>query len=302
VKPIRSLMLGDCAHYASPYMRGVAQAMKILGHQHAEISIRLPARTIEQRIRLWKPTLIWTHMLMWPPPGSPPVSALIDIVTGASKRGARVVIHDGDARAATRYPQDISGWCSLALVNHEYDRSAWRTPTLHWPYFAPVQKEIARPVPALRCELFFAGMLGGGLYAKRSALVEEIRARGVRLTTPAPGDNTIDRTAEIAASADAVLGFGRPEIPGWVDTRVWQYPGAGGILVHDDVRGFLEPWVHFVPYVSGDASSVVESLMRLRALRDTERMAMRLRALAHVQENHSSVARVKQVLRRLEAA
>jgi hypothetical protein len=299
---MRSLTLGDCAHYASPYMRGVAQAMKILGHPHAEVSIRLPAKTIEQRIRMWRPKVIWTHMLMWAPHGSPPVERLIEIVAGAAKRGARVLIHDGDAREATRYPRDISAWCSLALVNHAYDRSAWKVPTLHWPYFAPVQKEIARPVAELRCELFFAGMLGAGLYAKRTALLEEVRARGVKLRTPVAGDNTIDRTAEIAASADAVLGFGRPEIPGWVDTRVWQYPGAGGILVHDDAQGHLEPWVHFVPYASGNADSIVDALARLHSLSATERMAMRLRAHAHVQQHHSSVARVRQVLRRLEAA
>lgn len=295
-------MLGDCAHYASPYMRGVAQAMKLLGHDHAEVSIRLPVKTIEQRVRLWKPRVLWTHMLMWPPKGSPAIAQLIAIVTAAAKAGARVVIHDGDARAATRYPHDISAWCALALVNHGYDRSAWGVPTLHWPYFAPVQQQIARPIPELRCGLFFAGMVGAGLYAARSALLEAVRARGVDLRQPRAGENTIDRTAEIAASADAVLGFGRPEIPGWTDTRVFQYPGAGGILVHDDVQGHLEPWVHFVPYASGDADSIVDALARLRLMRDTDRMALRLRAFKHVQEHHSSVARVKQVLRRLEAS
>jgi hypothetical protein len=37
-------------------------------------------------------------------------------------------------------------------------------------------------------------------------------------------------------------------------------------------------------------------------MKPNERMSIRLRAHAHVQEHHSSVARVKQVLRRLEAA
>ena len=69
---LRSLMLGDCNHYASPYMRGIAQAMKLLGHAHNELSIRSPARVIDQKLRLWKPDLIWTHMLLWPPPGAPP--------------------------------------------------------------------------------------------------------------------------------------------------------------------------------------------------------------------------------------
>jgi hypothetical protein len=299
---MRSLMLGDCDHYASPYMRGVAQAMQLLGHEHAEVSIRLPAKTIENRLRLWQPDIVWTHMLLWPPPGSPSACDLVAIVAAASRRGAHVVIHDGDAKERTRYPHRIDDWCDLALVNHAYDRSAWGVPTLRWPYFAPVQEAIATPVPALRCELFFAGAAGGALYAARSALVDAVRARGVRVQTPAAGHNTISQTAEIAASADAVLGFGRPDVPGWVDTRVFQYPGAGGILVHDDVQGYLEPWEHFAPYKSGSAESVVDSLGRLRRMSDSDRGEMRARAFMHVQANHSSVARVRQVLAQLEIA
>jgi glycosyl transferase family 1 len=299
---MRSLMLGDCDHYVSPYMRGVAQAMKLLGHDHAEVSIRLPAKTIEQRIRLWQPDIIWTHMLLWAPPGSPHVDHLIAIVSSAASSGARVVVHDGDAKATTRYPRDISGWCDLALVNHAYYRSEWRVPTLRWPYFAMAQDAIVNPVAALRCELFFAGSSGGGIYAARSAFLAAVCARGIEVQIPAAGVNTLDRTAEIAASADAVLGFGRPEVPGWCDTRVFQYPGAGGILLHDDVQGYLEPWVHFVPYESGSADSVVDALARLRRMPDTDRAVLRARAFLHVQEHHSSVARVRQVLGALELA
>lgn len=297
---MRSLMLGDVDHYKSPYMRGVAQAMKLLGHEHAEVSIRDSARAIEQRIKLWAPAIIWTHMLLWPPPGSPKVADLMAVVSVAAKRGALVVIHDGDARAACRHPSGISDWCSLALVNHAYDRTAWRVPTMRWPYFAQVQEAIAPAVEALRCGLFFAGTVGAGLYAGRSALLSGIRERGVDLRMPPAGVNTIDQTAEIAASSDAVLGFGRPEIPSWVDTRCFSYPGAGGILLHDDVQGYLDPWKHFVPYKSGDASSVAESLLKLRAMPEVERRTIRVQAFAFVQEHHSSVARVKQVLHHLE--
>jgi Glycosyl transferases group 1 len=299
---MRSVMLGDCDHYVSPYMRGVAQAMALLGHEHVEVSIRQPAATIEDRLLSWKPQIVWTHMLLWAPPGSPSVADLVSIARGAAWRGASVVIHDGDAKAATRYPHHIGDWCELALVNHAYDRSTWGVPTLRWPYFAPAQDAIAAPVDELRCELFFAGTGGGTLYAARSELLGAIRARGVDLRQPAAGDNTLDRTPAIAASADAILGFGRPEVPGWVDTRVFQYPGAGGILVHDDVQGYLEPWEHFVPYESGNADSVVDALARLRRMSDSDRGELRARAFLHVQDQHSSVARVRQVLAQLELA
>lgn len=300
---MRSLMLGDCHHYISPYMRGVKQAMELLGYPHAEVSIRSSAKLIEQRIRLWRPDVIWTHMLLWPPAGSPPVAALIEIMQRAVALGARVLIHDGDARLSMRYPYDISSWCSLALVNHACERSAWRVPALRWPYFAPVQQRIASPVPELRCGLFFAGRTGGHLYTARTALLESIRARGIDLRMPTvDGQNTLDYTHRIAASADAVLGFGRREIPGWADTRIFQYVGAGGLLLHDDVQGYLEPWVHYVPYDTGSADSVVESLERLKRLPDSERAALRMRAFSFVQRHHSSVARVRQVTDALRVA
>lgn len=298
---MKSLMLGDVDHYVSPYMRGVKQAMALLGHVHAEVSIRLPAKVIDQRLRLWQPDIIWTHMLLWAPQGSAHVNHLIAVIEAASARGALVVLHDGDAKPATRYPRDISGWCDLALVNHAYYRSEWRVPTLRWPYFAPAQAAIAAPVESLRCGLFFAGTIGAGAtYAARSKLLGTVGARGVNVCTPVAGTNTLDRTSEIAASADAVLGFGRPDVPGWVDTRVFQYPGAGGILLHDDVQGYLEPWVHFVPYQSGSADSIVEALARLRSIGDEARRDLRRRAFAHVQKHHSSVVRVRQVLAQLE--
>ncbi|HEX4460415.1 MAG TPA: glycosyltransferase [Polyangia bacterium] len=300
---MRSMMLGDCDHYASPYMRGVKQAMQLLGHEHVEVSIRQPAEQLERQLTKLDPVILWTHMLLWAPPGSPPSDALVSLASGAARRGASIVIHDGDAKAPTRYPHDIGAWCDLALVNHAYDRSAWNVPTLRWPYFAPVQDAIAQPVDGLRwCDLFFAGAAGGGIYAARTELLEGLRARGVELRTAAAGDNTLDRTPAIAASADAVLGFGRPDVPGWVDTRVFQYPGAGGILLHDDVQGYLEPWVHYVPYESGSADSIVDALARLRALTDGRRWEIRRRAFARVQERHSSVARVSQVLARLGIA
>jgi hypothetical protein len=299
---MRTLMLGDVDHYVSPYMRGVKQAMALLGHEHAEVSIRSPAKVIEQRIRLWKPAFIWTHMVLWPPQGSPPVAEIVALFERAARGGVPIVIHDGDAKPGTRYPHDISSWCALALVNHGYDRSAWCVPVLHWPYFAPVQAAISAPVEALRCDLFFAGTVGGGVYGARTALLEAVRARGVALRMPPTGENTLDITPQVAASADAVLGFGRPGVPGWCDVRTFQYPGAGAVLLHDDVQGYLEPWEHFVPYASGSAESIVDALKRLRAKADSERVAIRQRAFAHVQAHHSSVARARQVFTHLGVA
>jgi hypothetical protein len=302
VRPLRSLMLGDCDHYLSPYIFGVGQGMARLGHWHSSVNIRQPLSVIEQRIADVRPDVLWTHMLLWPPPGSPPVADLVAVVELAARAGARVIIHDGDYKPATRHPQSIASWCALALCNHAFDRSAWKVPALHWPYFAFAQDQIADPVPALACDLFFAGTVGTGpVYAARTQLLEAVRRAGVKLRQPAPSEgNTLLRTAEIAASAGAVLGFGRPGVAGWCDTRVFQYTGGGAILLHDDVAGHLEPWRHFIPYPSGSADGIAEALDVLRRMPVAERRAIRERAFSFVQQHHSSVARVQQVLRHLE--
>lgn len=295
---LRSLMIGDVAHYISPYMTGVADASKRLGIEHREVSIRQPISTLAKAIDEHRPDLIWTHMLLWAPEGSPPVDALTSLMASAAGRGARVVIHDGDYKERCRFPRDLSAWCSLALCNHEFDRSPWNVPVVKWPYFAATQDQIADPDPRWACGLWFAGQLAlGPVYAERTAFLGALQWRGVRLRTPAPADgNTLLQTAKIAASADAVLGYGRPGVKGWVDTRVFQYPGAGAILLHDDVGGYLKPWEHYVPYRSGDADSVVEALRLLERMEPAHRRVLREQAFRYVQENHSGVARVRQVL------
>lgn len=294
---MRSLLIGDCDHYQSPYIYSVTQAMKLLGHEHANVSIRQTIDTLARHVWSLRPTIIWTHMLLWPPPGSPGVHQLEGLMLEAVKRGSKVVVHDGDCKEQPRYPKDISAWCAVALVNHGYDRSVWRCPILPWPYCAFTQASIEAPsIPAIAGKLFFAGTAqAGALYDARNRLIDDVRQRVPMHVHPPDGGNTLFRTAKFAPSALAVLGFGRPEAPGWTDTRVFQYPGAGGILIHDHAPQ-LEPWEHFVPYVSGSADSVVEAFQRVQTMTETERTALRERAFAFVQKYHSSVARVRQVL------
>jgi hypothetical protein len=303
-RPLRSLMIGDTDRYFSPYIHGVAAGCGELGIWHSAISIRNKGEVIRERIRDVKPDLLWTHVLLWPPGDAPPAGSLLSMCADARANGALVMIHDGDVKGATRYPQDLSGAVDLALCNHLHDRSAWNVPALYWPYACFPQRQIADPTTDLLCDVAFAGQLGGGLYGGRTALVEALRQSGASVRvfdgTPATGGNTLLRTPSVAASATTVLGFGRPGQGEWVDTRVFQYPGAGGLLLHDDVREFLTPWEHYVPYTTGSKDSIVEALARVKAMTPTERAAFRLRAFAHGQEHHSYTARIRQVLSAVE--
>jgi hypothetical protein len=318
---LRSLLVGDTDHYLSPYIHGVAAASGRLGILHSQISIRVGIDRILRRIEDVRPHLLWTHMLLWPPKGSPQASVLLAACTMARRRyGTKVVIHDGDLKERTRFPQDISSGVDLALLNHRHPRTAWKVPTLYWPYACFPQEKLAAPVEALRCRLAFAGQLASipfrlpgppaGIYDARSQFVRILEGRevGMRVFDGSDG-NTLLRTADLAVSAGAVLGYGRPGSD-WVDNRVFQYPGAGGILLHDDVPddAGMEPWDasgdhitgHYIPYESGNPDSVAAALDCLAAAPETVRQGLRKRAFVHGQKHHSYTARVQQVLAALD--
>jgi len=282
------------------------------GHWHSTVSLRWDIGTIAKRLAEVSPDVIWGHMLLWPPDGR-----LVNTQTGQSKlvdllclcadwrkRGARVLLHDGDARDETRFPTDVSPAVDLALCNHTADRSAWKIPQLRWPYFAFDQARIADPVEEFRCDLAFAGRLDDSpLYAERTRLVRALKAKlGDRMKVfPTPEmTHTLFRTPELAASAGAILGYGRPGRNGWLDVRTFQYPGAGGVLLSDDVDGYLEPGYHYVAYESGSVDSVMKALEEALEIGRLDRLVMswglRRRAFDDVQQSHSATARVREAL------
>ena len=298
-RPLRSVLIGDTDHYPSEYIFGVAQGMALLGHWHTAVSVRNDIDVIERRVEQTAPDVIWGHMLLWPPGGPDVAAALLDLCRRWRQRGTRVIMHDGDARESTRYPTDISDSVDVVLCNHMADRSAWNIRQVRWPYFAFVQPRPSVSAGMFLCSLAFAGRLStAGIYAERTAFVFELKKRlGSRmLVFPNPDcRHTLMRTPELAASADAVLGYGRPESPGWLDVRVFQYPGAGGVLLYDDVERageFLTPWRHFVPYQRHDVDSVMLAVQFAKE----HGAAIRHEAFQFVQERHTSVQRVEQAL------
>lgn len=293
-------MLGNHS-YLSSYVLGVAQAMGQLGHWHREVSVLDDPDRIARQLEEMRPDILWTHTIPWVPRGAPsPGWLLLEQLAAWRRRGARVVLHDGDPRTATRYPHDLGQSMDLALCNHSLPRFEWRIPAVRWPYAAMAQRHIGEPVDGLRCGLLFAGIVrqDDGLYAGRSEVLGQLRARlGEQLTIRTATVNDRMQAADVAASARAVLGFGRPEVPGWTDTRIFQYPGAGGVLLHDDAAEFLIPGGHFVPFrreatAEATASAIAEAWSTV----GHEEGELRARAFEHIQAHHTWRHRVVQAL------
>lgn len=305
-RPLRSAMLANPA-YLSSYVLGVAQAMGQLGHWHREVSVLDDLDRVTRQLEEMRPDIIWTHTVPWVPrEASAPGWAFLDLLASWRKRGARVLLHDGDPRAATRHPVRLSASFDVALCNHSLPRPEWGLSVYRWPYAAMAQREIGEPVDALRCGLLFAGIVrkDDSLYSPRSDLLAALRERmGDSLTVRTGAVNDRMQVADVAASARAVIGFGRPEIPGWIDTRCFQYPGAGGVLLHDDASEFLTPGVHFVEFSRGAtaAETAARVIDAFTAIGHEER-EMRQRAFDHVQAHHTWRHRVTDVLQLLGVA
>lgn len=295
-RPLRSVLIGDVDYYPSEFIFGVNQGMTLLGHWHTTINIRQPIEMIRRRLDQVHPDVIWGHMLLWAPNGLMHTQEILSLCDERRSHGAVVILHDGDARSETRFPQDISTAVDLVLCNHTYDRSVWCVRQIRWPYFAFVQHEIAAQEPDFMCDLAFAGRLSAeGIYTERTRIVTTLRYMSDLSVKVFPSEtvvHTLFRTPTLAASAGSVLGYGRPESRGWCDVRVFQYPGAGGVLLHDDAQGFLEPYVHYIPYARADVKSILAAVSCARVIGPD----IRHEAFTYVQATHTSVHRVRHAL------
>jgi len=317
---IRSVFLGDPT-YNGAYRLGVAQGIHRLGGLHRDVSLRQDIGDIDKQVREARPHLVFTHMLLWPPPGALSKNDLLELCCAWRKGwGARILLHDGG-------PQDTSGHhrgslateVDLVLCNHLRGVPPdWQIPWIRWPYAAFHQDRIAKPHSDFApCRLAFAGRLStpssstaasistapSGLYSARTACLQSLSERGLltlfpREEGPLAGLNTRLLTAELAASAGGILGFGRPEVAGWIDSRVFQYTGAGGLLLHDDVAPELSGLADGIHYVQLHGRYDPDEIERAyHDLHSRPVTPIRQAAFTHIQAHHTWVHRVQVVLR-----
>lgn len=297
---LRSVMLCN-PRYLSAYVLGVAQASGILGFVHRQVSLFDPILSIQQQIDEIRPHVIWTHMALWPPPGAARALDVVELLAAYKRRGVCVFHHDGDPRNRTIDAQYFEG-VSIALVNRDIGDGRYHgVPWVRWPYGAMVQKTIAPPTSEWACDLLFAGILRDenveDLYSERTKLVRELEViLGERMRVVSSAKNNLNNrmlVADVAPSAGAVLGLGRPGVRGWVDTRVVQYPGAGGVLIHDDADEILVESEHYVKFDRAQGTDGVLSALE-KALKNGARI--RQSAFSHVQTHHTWINRVQRAL------
>lgn len=296
-RPLRSVFLGN-PRYLSVYALGVAQAMGAMGAWHRYVSLFDDVDSVKKQFDEMCPDVVWTHMALWPPNGALSVDEILGILSYWKRRGTAIYLHDGDPRERNTHPAASSAF-SIALVNRTVVNDSYQgIIAVRWPYAAMAQKNIGEPRTEWACDLLFAGLdRDDDLYGTRTRLVRELQKElGVRMRVVSPGGGDVNNrmlVADVAPSVGAVLGYARPDVKGWIDTRCVQYPGAGGLLIHDDAGELLEPNVHYLQF---DRAKAVESVLWCVDRAKKEGAAIRERAFAHIQANHTWAHRVEQAL------
>jgi hypothetical protein len=297
-RPLRSVLVGD-THYNSLYIQGVAEGMTRLGHWHKTIDIRTPADELDSLVSTLQPDIVWTHMLLGPPAGTLSTLKYLDLCAKWRTAGALVILQDGDPRTEPRYPADLSASVDAALLNHKQDWSPnWNIPCHRWTYAAFHYNKPPGGTEHFKAPVAFHGVTNRKhkIYAGRSEFLEAAGARElVRVFGPSRAEdpqNTLARHGEAAADAEAVLGFGIPEIPGWIDSRIFLYPGAGGVLIHDDASEFLTAGEHYLKCERFSVDSLSDCLLEARARGPEIRKA----AFEFIQKNHTWEHRVAEAL------
>ncbi len=308
---MRIATLGDYHKYFSYFLYGTMEGSIRAGHWFRPIPLfHIPLTLVEEQIDFFRPEIMFAHCIFNRKPHKR--DDVFDMLRRIRKKyGTKICYHMGDARSEPRYPHDISEIVDLCLVNNtgklEEWSNLWNVPTLHWPYAALYQKEIAPVDERYRANIVFTGSLGGNEHhAPRTLFIKELQQSGLDIRTyPDPElGNSRFQTDLVAASSDAVLGFQMGgNIEGYVDVRPYQYIGAGALYFqdkHPNIDAFFKDGVHYVGYERDNATDLIKKINWYRGMPD-EAMKIRQTGFEYCQRHHSTHARVEAVIQYFEA-
>lgn len=303
-RPIRIVTLGDWSNYFSYFLAGTQEGAIHNDCLFRPIDIGLSKEKIINCLAQFRPNILFCHCIF--SNNFRPQEQFEVLETVRKRFGTKVYYHLGDARTEPRYPQDISRFVDVCLVNQTGNlqkfSDIWKVPTYYWPYGCFKQKEIAVIDPKFRHNLVFTGRLASkGVHEGRSKFVQELKKvlPDLALYPNQEYPDTKLLTADIAASSKAVLGVcAGYDIEGYIDVRPFQYPGAGGFLFQRYYQGMgklFENKKHLVWFADYDINNFLglygEYMGKPEAMN-----RIRKDGFAFCQKHHSMQVRVKSVI------
>ena len=318
MKQLRICTIGDFQNWFSYYLMGTIQGSILNGHLHYSIPIRQKSDNIQQQLNYYKPHIIFGHMLfaekLTDMMGNDlPREELHFVIVKAKKKwGCKVIMQEGDAKSEPRYPYPVNSLVDLCLVNsrrYEHFSKVYQIPCIHWPYFALNQETLSAGDDKFKHDVIFTGNVSARkdthLHKGRNEFIKNLSIAGVNIKIFPDEEigNTRFCSADLAVSCNAVLGIQHGlHVDGYVDTRPFQYCGAGGLYFHSNCSGinqFFKPDYHYVPYDHMNVGSFIAQYEKYTKDRESGNK-IRAQAFAYTQKHHTAKHRIKMALDALE--
>jgi len=265
MKQIRIVILGDWGSYLSYFLMGSMEGAIRNEVWCRPVDLFQSINKIRKQIMWFKPDIIVTHCIF---AKRFEEIGVLDLLSEFKEKGIKIFYHMGDARSVPRYPNDISKYIDFCLINHGLTKEfskIWKVPCYQWPYMSLYQRSFGNENKDFKYDVIFTGRLNKGHlhHGFRTDFIEKLQERiKVKVFPNEKYGNTRFETAEVAVSANAVLGVQMGlDIPMYIDVRPFQYIGAGALYFHDrcDVmRAFFQPGYHYVEYERGEVKDFLD--------------------------------------------
>ena len=304
MRQYRVVGLGNYFDYYSYFLYGIMEGTILNGHLFRAVPLfgQQSLRHVFEQIIWFKPHLLLCHMIFNKAPHNQ--AEVLKMMKKIRAHGIKVAYHAGDARPTPRYEGNISQYVDFALCNHDLMKKyseIWGVPCYYWPYAGLYQTEIVKSAGQFKSKIAFAGSLGDSTHHQpRAQFIKNLTTRIPVTTFPTENSgNTRFQTAELASSADCVLGFQMGlDIPGYLDVRPFQYMAAGALYFHDKhpfMDKFFIPNVHYVPFERDNVDDFVGKYIYYVEQYPEKAMQIKNYAFNYIQKYHSYKERMASI-------
>ena len=303
---MKIVILGNTNLGYSWFVLTVRDGMLQNGHDVIEIDYKTtPLGSIKNILISQKADYVFTHLTFHQQIN--PAESILQLYEDVNKSVGTKFIHTlNDARHEPRYSGNISNAIYAAFVGQTHNlnkfKGYWGVPTFFWPYSSLTYDKMAEPAPDLMFnEAVFTGSVGA--HQDRQQFINKLmKIMPVKIFQTQSSNDIRHRTPELSVSAKSILGLCTMHrgLKHYIDVRMFQYGGAGAVLIARKFDGIddIIPDDLYYSFDSYDNPEYVKELWERSCFEDT--WPMRENIFNFMQTHHSAKVRMKETIDVLE--
>lgn len=309
VSRLKLLVIGNTGKEISDayswFVKNVYEGGSLLGHDVKGIDFK--TSTVEQirsTVLSYRPEIIFTHLTDHCHELSR-IDEVMELFAYARKRlHAKVVHYVFDAINEPRYAKDLSYGFDCAFVsqtrNQKKFSKIWNIPVHFSQYACQKYKKMGKKTLNLgiRNSLVYTGNINSYPRGRGKLLKDLQRIMDLQIFVTQTKNDLRKKTLELAATAKVILSVSSGyEIKHFMDTRPWQYLGAGAFLIQKVFKNMEDiiPLDLFIPVYRFDAYEIKSCYISWLG-KDKERDKIKRKAFNFMQKFHSCDRRMKDTI------